>query len=204
MAINKITRILSYAGVYQLYQWIVGAGNYTQLFAESYIRYQPNNKVLDVGCGPADILKYLHKEVNYTGIDLNKHYIEKARSKYPQHKFIVGDLESPDFPIEDASFDTIFMVGVQHHLDDEILKILTRQINEKLKKGGRFLYLEPVRTSHQGKVERWFMNNDRGKYIRSAEHYQSITKLLFPNNRQEIIQGTMNIPFTIIISESIK
>ena len=202
MATNKITEILSFAGVYQLYQWLVGAGNYTKLFANSYIKQQPNEKILDIGCGPADIVKHLHMNANYTGIDLNEHYIQKARKKYPQHTFIIG--ESADFPVEDESFDTIFMVGVQHHLDDATLKKLTRQINEKLKKGGRFLYLEPVRTDQQGKVEQWFMNNDRGKYIRGAEQYQSITKQVFPNSKHEILQGTMNIPFTIIINESIK
>lgn len=201
---GKITQILSFAGVYQLYQWLVGAGNYTKLFVNSHIQYQPNQKILDVGCGPADVLKHLPKKVNYTGIDLNEHYIKKARRKYPQHQFIIGDLESADFPINNESFDTIFMVGVQHHLDDATLKKVTQQIFEKLKKGGRFLYLEPVRTPQQGKIELWFMNNDRGKFIRTADQYEQFTRPVFPNTQQEIIQGTMNIPFTIIISESIK
>ena len=83
-------RILSIAWVYQFYQWLVGAHKYVRLFADEYIKYKDGQKILDIGCGPADIIKYLAANVDYTGIDLSPQYINKfcrfCRKKYLHRK----------------------------------------------------------------------------------------------------------------------
>lgn len=201
---HKIKNLLSFAQVYQLYQWLVGAHKYTRLFAHEYIRYQKGQKILDIGCGPADILKYLPKEVHYTGLDLNEDYIRKARKAYPDKLFLAGDINEASFPLDDQQFDVVFFIGVQHHLEDESVEKILRFAYKKLKSDGRMLSLEPVRTPGQHFIERWFMNNDRGKFIRDEQSYQKITQSVFTNIKTEIIPDTMNIPFTIIITEASK
>lgn len=201
---HKIKNILSFTQVYQLYQWLVGAQKYTRLFAHEYIRYQTGQKILDIGCGPADILKHLPKDVDYTGLDINPDYIIKAQKKYPDKLFLAGNIEDACFPLKDESFDTIFFIGVQHHLNDESVTKILRFARGKLKDGGRLLALEPVRTPGQRFIERWFMNNDRGKFIRNEHSYQQLTQEVFPRMKTEIIPNTMNIPFTIIITEAFK
>ncbi|MCA1744227.1 MAG: class I SAM-dependent methyltransferase [Bacteroidales bacterium] len=198
---KKLKQILGLAKIYQLYQWMVGANNYTKLFANQYICYQKNEKILDIGCGPADILKYLPKEVDYTGIDMNKDYILNARRKYPDKQFVCADITTNDVAIENELFDTVFFIGVQHHLSDSEMEATLRFAKSKLKKGGRLLALEPVVTTSRGRIEKWFMDNDRGKFIRSADHYQQITTQVITNYAQTILKNTMNIPFTIIIIE---
>src|SRR5690606_36923512 len=132
-------------------QWMVGANNYTKLFANQYICYQKNEKILDIGCGPADILKYLPKEVDYTGIDMNKDYILNARRKYPDKQFVCADITINDFALENELFDTVFFIGVQHHLTDSEMEATLRFAKSKLKKGGRLLALEPVVTTSRGR-----------------------------------------------------
>ena len=198
---EKLTQILGLAKIYQLYQWMVGANKYTKLFADQYIRYQENEKILDIGCGPADILKYLPEEVDYTGVDMNPDYISDARSRYPDKKFVCEDITSNGLAFENDLFDTVFFIGVQHHLTDNEMEATLRFATSKLKKGGRLLALEPVITENRGCIERWFMNNDRGKFIRTADHYQQITLRVTNNYSQTILKDTMNIPFTIIIIE---
>jgi len=42
--------------------------------------------VLDIGCGTGDLCEYIskrYKNVNYSGIDINQKFIEKAKEKYP-------------------------------------------------------------------------------------------------------------------------
>ncbi len=198
---KKLTQILGLAKIYQLYQWMVGANNYSKLFAKEYIRYQTNEKILDIGCGPADILKFLPKEADYTGIDMNKDYIMNASRRYPDKNFVCADITTNSFALENELFDTVFFIGVQHHLTDSEMEATLRFAKSKLKKGGRLLALEPVVTQNRGPIEKWFMNNDRGKYIRTADHYQKITTQVVTNYAQTILKNTMNIPFTIIIIE---
>jgi len=198
---KKLTQILSLAKIYQLYQWMVGANNYSRLFANEYICYQKNEKILDIGCGPADILNYLPKETDYTGIDMNKDYIMNAQRKYPDKKFVCADITTSDFVLENELFDTVFFIGVQHHLSDSEMEATLKFAKSKVKKGGRLLALEPVITPNRGSIEKWFMDNDRGKFIRTAEHYQQITTQVISNYTQTILKNTMNIPFTIIIIE---
>ncbi len=194
--------VLGFAWVYQLYQWLVGAHKYLRLFAEDYILYREGEKILDIGCGPADILKFLPPNARYTGIDLSRDYILKAREAHPGKTFIQGDIASPDFPLEDETFDTVFFIGVQHHLPDEVVAKMLNFGFRKLKKGGRMLSLEPVYAGRQGLLERFIMRNDRGKFIRTVEEYQALTNPVFKKNRFEVIPGTMNIPFTIIITQA--
>ncbi len=197
-------RILSIAWVYQFYQWLVGAHKYVRLFADEYIKYKDGQKILDIGCGPADIIKYLAANVDYTGIDLSPQYINKAQLSFPNQKFICGDIGRADFPLDDNSFDTIFLIGVQHHLTDSVVEMMFDFAHRKLKPGGRMLCLEPVITPRQGLVERMFMRKDRGKYIRTQDAYLSLMKKYFSDVLFEIKPNTMNIPFTIIIMQAVK
>jgi len=197
-------QILNFAKVYQLYQWLVGANKYNRMFANEYIKYIDGQSILDIGCGPADILRYLPLDVDYTGIDLSKQYVAKARIAHPRQKFICGDIGHPDFPLVDHLFDTVFLIGVQHHLTDEVVQTMFEFAQRKLKPGGRILCLEPVCTSEQGVIERWFMRNDRGKYIRDESGYINLMRTHFKEIKTEIKHHTMNIPFTIIILEASK
>lgn len=201
---QKLTQILKLAKVYQLYQWLVGAHKYTRLFARQYIRYQDRQKILDIGCGPADILKYLPPNVAYTGIDLSEDYIRDARKQYPDMHFVCANITDNDLTLKDEPFDTIFCIGVQHHLNDSEMEEMLHFAWSRLKSGGRWLSLEPVRTPQQGRIEKWFMDNDRGKYIRTAEGYKAIYDRVFEGTKQTILTKTMNIPFTIIITEVVK
>ncbi len=196
---KAFTGILEFAWTYRLYQWLAGSHNYYRLFADRYICYKPGQKILDLGCGPADILRFLPADADYTGIDLNPDYIRKAKRSNPGKTFICGDIAKPDFHIEDESFHTIFMIGVQHHLPDEAIEKMLDFAYRKLKPGGKLLSLDPAYSGQQGRLELWFMKNDRGKYIRKPEEYKSLTGRFFKDNSIDIFHGVMHIPFTFNI-----
>ncbi|RJQ14406.1 MAG: class I SAM-dependent methyltransferase [Nitrospiraceae bacterium] len=69
-------------------------------------------KVLDYGCGKGDFYRFLKSRdiaVSYTGFDINEKLINLAKSKYPECRFEVFDIEE-DTLTED--FDFIFLCGV--------------------------------------------------------------------------------------------
>jgi SAM-dependent methyltransferase len=74
-----------------------------------------NNKtILDVGCGTGNLLEYINGEfhnIEYTGIDVLPHMIERAVQKRLNGKFVYMDLFKNN-PYENKSFDVIFSSGI--------------------------------------------------------------------------------------------
>src|SRR5690554_7939452 len=63
------------------------------------------------------ILKFLPKDVDYTGIDLSEDYIINARKAHPHQRFICANV-AETLLLDKELFDTVFLIGVQHHLTD--------------------------------------------------------------------------------------
>ena len=67
--------------------------------------------VLDVGCGFGDvtwIIKKRAKNFTYTGVDIVPEFIEVAKKRYPQHKFLIGDYFAKPL---DENFDIVLCSG---------------------------------------------------------------------------------------------
>ena len=78
---NKgIYRSLSNTFFYALVQRVMSATSFRKKIIKKYI-IKSNVNVLDVGCGPAEILNAL-PEINYYGFDINPIYIGSAKKKY--------------------------------------------------------------------------------------------------------------------------
>lgn len=101
-----------------------------QLFVDKLLqKYSRNlNNILDIGCGPADILIRLVKtkpDVNITAIDASGEMIEVAKNNVKKEKFenriklIKAYL--PGLPFLPHSFDTIISNSLLHHLPDPML-----------------------------------------------------------------------------------
>jgi SAM-dependent methyltransferase len=68
--------------------------------------------VLDVGCGFGDLYEFLCRngvDVDYTGVDLCPDFVEIARRRHPEAKFVVADFEDA---MIGGQFDWAFESGV--------------------------------------------------------------------------------------------
>src|SRR3989338_7647519 len=54
---------------------------------------EQDSTVLDLGCGTGDLLSAI-KPSRAVGVDFSSKMIEQAKKKYPQHNFIVGNVEN--------------------------------------------------------------------------------------------------------------
>src|ERR1035438_8030734 len=68
-------KILSLAWAYSFFQDLVGAKPSRARFVRQYVRPESGARVLDIGCGTAQILETL-TDVQYVGYDLSPEYIE--------------------------------------------------------------------------------------------------------------------------------
>jgi SAM-dependent methyltransferase len=134
---------------------------------------QPNERVLDVGCGAGRIAfplaDYL-KQGSYEGFDISKDAIEwcqKAYRKYPNFHFQLADIYNGQynpkgkiqsinyrFPFEDARFDFVFLVSVFTHMLPAEVEHYTAEISRVLKTGGRclitYFILDSTISSYEG------------------------------------------------------
>ena len=82
-----------------------------QRFRQFWAEIDFNNKtVLDIGCGFGEFGKFLLKRytnVDYTGIDITKEFIEEARKLVPNGEFKVADFNKLD-----GQYDVVIASGV--------------------------------------------------------------------------------------------
>ncbi|RQV97263.1 class I SAM-dependent methyltransferase [bacterium] len=84
---------------------------------KQHLRFIPVDfKILDVGCGTADLYHFMTTKkqfCDYTGIDLVKESIRKARKRYPElkGKLIVGNFLEHQFK---KQFDVVLANGLFH------------------------------------------------------------------------------------------
>jgi SAM-dependent methyltransferase len=112
-----IYRLLSSPAVYSAIQKLIGGTDGRAVVVRDFIRPQPGERVLDIGCGPATMLNYL-EGVNYTGLDFNPAYIAEAKVRYGDRgTFLVQSVD--DLAIESGEgFDTVLAIALLHHLSD--------------------------------------------------------------------------------------
>src|SRR5579872_6038562 len=132
---SGLRSLLSLPSAYRLFQRMVGAPRTRRALAEEYIRAAPGDRILDIGCGTAEILEYL-PEVDYVGFDLNARYIESARRRHAgRGTFFDGSVKDAAAG-EIGAFDKVLALGILHHLDDTEVRDLFGLAKSRLKPGG--------------------------------------------------------------------
>ncbi len=70
---SGVFSILRRPAIYGFVQWVFCAKRNRAWFAKTYLRARPGERVLDIGCGTADIFNYL-PSVEYVGFEPNANY----------------------------------------------------------------------------------------------------------------------------------
>jgi SAM-dependent methyltransferase len=191
---NGVRAILSHPLIYSSFQALMGAHKSRQSFVENYIRPFSGMKVLDIGCGPADILAYL-PNVNYWGFDISEPYISQAklrfgnRGAFQAKQLVLTDLEKL------PKFDVVLAIGLIHHLDDPVATDVMRLASQALMSGGRLITVDPCIDSSQNFVSRFLVRNDRGQNVRDKLGYEALAKTVFESPRVEVKHQAW-IPYT--------
>jgi len=202
--IKDIRFILAVPFVYRLFSNIVGQPSARHVYINDYIRPDEGDRILDIGCGPGDILEYLSDSVTYLGIDMSQEYIDAARKKFGRRgNFICQRLDEKvvgEMPL----FDKVIAIGVLHHLEDKDALQLFKVAKLALKPGGRLITIDPVFFKGQSHLERYLVSRDRGEYVRLDDDYRQLVPDYFTNVKGIIRSGLLRMPYSLMVMECTK
>lgn len=200
---HGVRAILSHPAVYSAFQSLMGAHAARQRVVKEFIRPFEGMKLLDIGCGPADILGYLPGHIEYHGFDISADYITQARRKFGArgqfHNRHLGTEDLRDLP----AFDLVLASGLLHHLDDADALGVIRLAAQALKPGGRLLTIDPCLEPSQNPIARFLVVNDRGRNVRDRAGYAALAAAAFRSPRVEVRHQAW-IPYTHCFMECVK
>lgn len=197
--------LLDKPALYQLFSRVVGAESSRAEFVRAYVRARPGDSVLDVGCGPADILDHLPR-VNYFGFDISASYIQSATSRYGERgRFFCERVSQARVVLErEGQFDIVLAIGILHHLDRAEALDLFALARRALRPGGRLVTLDPCYAPDQSPVARYLASRDRGRFVRTEDQYREMAQADFPGVKSSVRHDLLRMPYTHIILECAK
>lgn len=187
--------ILSYPAVYDTMQRLMGARALREHNVRTHVRPFPGMRILDLGCGTAEVLDALPNDVEYVGYDMSAAYIESARRRFGgRGRFHCGLLQEADIG-SDERYDIVIGTGVLHHLDDDSVLTFLSTAAAALKPGGRIYTVDPCFAEQQNPVARFLISRDRGQHVRDATGYLELARRVAANVTGRIVH-TRWVPYT--------
>lgn len=128
-------------------------------------------RFLDFGCGTGEFADAFPVG-RYVGIDLSTIYLRFAVQHRPG-RYVASSGDA--LALADGSFDAALVLGVLHHLPDDIAAAAMRELARVLKPGATALVIEdippPAGANLPGHLMHWL---DRGGHIRDEAAYRAL------------------------------
>ena len=200
--IQSIRSVLAIPTAYQLWFNVVGGHARAKVLVNEYIQPAVGARILEIGCGPGTILRYLPQS-EYLGFDLSPKYIKMAEKRFPKAHFVCERVSQFSLA-KDQRFDVVLALGIVHHLDDAEARQLFQIAYDALEPGGKLITLDGVYADGQSPTARWLLTKDRGEFVRSEREYMGIASHVFSNVKPSVRHGLLRIPYTHLILECVR
>ncbi|PBA31089.1 methyltransferase [Mycobacterium intracellulare] len=192
---SGVRAALSHPVVYEAFQRIMGAKRVREWIVRDLIRPLPGMRILDLGCGPAEILAYLPNDVAYKGYDMSAEYVAAAKAKFGgRGTFHCRLLEQTEAATLEP-FDLVMGIGVLHHLDDHTARQFMTLAKTGLAPGGRVVTLDPCYAPKQNPIARFLISKDRGQHVRDEAGYRTLAEGVFTSIKGAV-RHQVWIPYT--------
>ncbi len=130
------------------------------------------NHILEIGCADSMILQKLDKKYSYDGYDIDNNFILRSKKKYEnysKYNFFKESIHKVNFDKYDNKKTIILLVGIFHHVNDELIKIFLDKT-----KFFKVYAIDAVRLDNQNLFTKLLLNLDRGNFIRFENQYKEL------------------------------
>lgn len=192
---SGLRRVLNDPRIYLVTQRLLTSDARTRRWVDQLLRPRAGERVLDIGCGPADLLRFL-PDVDYVGFDSSAEYIAAARARFgARGRFEQARVDAAT--IEGLGrFHLVIARGVLHHLDDAEAAALFALARQALLPQGRVVTLDACWFEGQHPLARMLIARDRGQNVRDAAGYRALAARVFDEVKVEVRHDLMRVPYT--------
>ena len=201
-----IRKILSRPAVYDGFQALLGGDAARRRICADHIKAKPTDTIVDIGCGTAQLLRFLPQQIRYYGFDLSPEYIAAAKARYasmPNFHFGCADINTLARD-EIPPCDMAISFGVLHHIGDEAARTLIDNVYDRLAPGGRLVTIDNAYVDNQSFFARELIRRDRGQHVRQAEAYLDLVSPRYRDKKITIHHDLLRVPYTHVIMECTK
>jgi SAM-dependent methyltransferase len=196
--LGRFSSLLRCPPVYRYFDQIV-RGNASKIYLNEYVKPVAGEKVLDIGCGPANILN-LMPDVQYIGFDVSREYIASAKKRFGNKgRFFCDDVGMINIEQEWGTFNLVMATGVVHHLDNAQAAKLFDLARMALRHDGRLITFDGCYVSGQSRITAWLLGKDRGKFVREESEYVCLASASFSKVEAHVRHDLLRIPYTHLI-----
>lgn len=164
----------------KLYDFGIAVAGLQSVYAKvaETVSLQPNDRVLDVGCGTGKVLLRLYQKypkAQFFGVDLSEDMIARARqeSSGAPIKFKIASAE--DLPFVNQSLDWVISTLALHHMDEAEKRAFIKEAGRVLRLKGRLLIAD------LGRPKNWW-----GTILAFLSNSHSFTK-----NNMAVIEASL-------------
>ena len=118
--------------------------------------------VLEIGSQSWEwcLFRYGYRPAHLTCINISQADLETGRAQSVKLNFPCDfcEMDAHKLDFADASFDLVFGVAILHHLD---FALAMREIHRVLRRGGKIVFMEPLRHNPVARFVRWLTPHAR-------------------------------------------
>ena len=192
-------QVLKSPAIYQLYQELGGFFGARVEAIRDYLSLRPGMRIIDIGCGPGHIVKYLPRGIDYIGLDIDEPSIAYAQSHFGARGRFMARFFDDAAARELGPADVVMMNGVMHHIGDADLAATLATIEAALKPDGVLFTLDGCYEPGQSRLAKWLLDNDRGVHVRPAEGYRRLIADRFGAVDMHVRDDLSRLPYTFAI-----
>ena len=191
---NQIYNLINNPLIYKIIQSVMSGTSFRNSIIKKNIT-KSNLKILDIGCGPAQIIEHL-PQCDYYGYDIDQRSIQYAKKKYYQKNFHFyckkfNKTELKKLP----KFDFIIFFGILHHLSNKEVYEILKLCKKIMKKNSKLLTEDPILLENQNVFAKFLIKKDRGLNVRDKQEYINLLKKHFKKIKNKVTHQYF-IPYT--------
>ena len=191
---NQIYNFINNPLIYKIIQYVMSGTSFRNSIIKKNIR-KSNLKILDIGCGPAQILEHIPK-CDYYGYDIDQRSIQYAKKKYRQKNYHFYCKKFNKTEIKKLpKFDFVIFFGILHHLSNKEADKMLTLCKRTMKKNSKLLTEDPILLEKQNIIAKFLIEKDRGINVRQKKEYINLLKKHFKKIKNKVTHQFF-IPYT--------
>ena len=191
---NQIYNFINNPLIYKIIQYVMSGTSFRNSIIKKNIR-KSNLKILDIGCGPAQILEHI-PQCDYYGYDIDQRSIQYAKKKYRQKNYHFYCKKFNKTEIKKLpKFDFVIFFGILHHLSNKEADKMLTLCKRIMKKNSKLLTEDPILVEKQNIIAKFLIEKDRGINVRQKKEYINLLKKHFKKIKNKVTHQFF-IPYT--------